>query len=179
MARTKISTSSIDAASITSVELSTTAVVDSLGFTPVQQSDIDTAIDTLVDAAPGTLNTLNEIAAALNDDPNVISTLTPRTASTGSTVVPSGTSAQRDASPSVGYIRFNSDLSEYEGYDGTTWGGFGGGGYDSTTITTNTTLDINTEYETGSGLSIDAGITLTVPVSSILTVKYYGAGKVL
>ena len=33
-------------------------------------------IDGLIDAAPGTLDTLNELAAAINDDPAVFQTLT-------------------------------------------------------------------------------------------------------
>ena len=36
---------------------------------------IDTAISNLIDSAPGTLNTLNEIAAALNDDPSFTTTV--------------------------------------------------------------------------------------------------------
>lgn len=40
------------------------------------QSDIDTAINNLVDAAPGTLDTLNELAASLGDDPNFATTVT-------------------------------------------------------------------------------------------------------
>ena len=39
-------------------------------------SAITTAVNNLVDSAPGTLDTLNEIAAALGDDPNAASTLT-------------------------------------------------------------------------------------------------------
>ena len=37
---------------------------------------ITAAVDALVDSAPGTLNTLNEIAAAINDDANAFTTLT-------------------------------------------------------------------------------------------------------
>lgn len=37
---------------------------------------VDTQINNLVDAAPGTLDTLNEIAAALNDDPDFYTTIT-------------------------------------------------------------------------------------------------------
>jgi hypothetical protein len=44
--------------------------------TLITQGDIDTAIAGLVDSAPGTLDTLNELAAALGDDPNAITTLT-------------------------------------------------------------------------------------------------------
>ena len=42
----------------------------------VEQSDIDTSIANLVDTAPATLNTLNELAAALGDDANFSTTIT-------------------------------------------------------------------------------------------------------
>ena len=44
------------------------------------------------------------------------------TATTGSVVVPSGTTAQRDGSPVAGYIRYNSDVTQPEVYNGTHWG---------------------------------------------------------
>jgi hypothetical protein len=39
-------------------------------------SQVDTAIAAVVDAAPGTLNTLNELAAAINDDASYAATIT-------------------------------------------------------------------------------------------------------
>ena len=39
------------------------------------QAKIDTAIAALIDSSPGTLNTLNELAAALGDDPNFATTV--------------------------------------------------------------------------------------------------------
>ena len=42
----------------------------------VTQSDIDSAISALIDSAPGTLDTLNELAAALGDDANFSTTIT-------------------------------------------------------------------------------------------------------
>lgn len=42
----------------------------------VRNADLTTALDALVAAAPGTLDTLNEIAAALGDDPNFATTIT-------------------------------------------------------------------------------------------------------
>lgn len=38
-------------------------------------SEIDAQVSSLVDGAPGTLDTLNELAAALGDDPNLATTL--------------------------------------------------------------------------------------------------------
>jgi len=40
------------------------------------QSELDAAINDLISAAPGTLDTLNELAAALGDDPNFATTVT-------------------------------------------------------------------------------------------------------
>lgn len=39
------------------------------------QSYVDTAVSNLVDSAPGTLDTLNELAAALGDDENFATTV--------------------------------------------------------------------------------------------------------
>jgi hypothetical protein len=51
-----------------------------------------------------------------------------KTSDTGSAVMPSGTTGQRDGSPVAGYLRYNSTLIQFEGYNGTTWGAVGGGG---------------------------------------------------
>ena len=51
-----------------------------------------------------------------------------KTASTGSAVLPVGTDAQRDASPSAGYMRWNTDQGSTEVYDGSAWGSVGAGG---------------------------------------------------
>lgn len=47
-----------------------------------------------------------------------------RTSSSGSAVIPSGTTAQRDAAPFPGYFRYNVDLGSYEGYYATVWASF-------------------------------------------------------
>lgn len=67
------------------VTLSSGDVTTALGYTPynstnpdsyVTQSAIDTSIASLVDSAPATLDTLNELAAALGDDANFSTTVT-------------------------------------------------------------------------------------------------------
>ena len=45
---------------------------------------------------------------------------------TGAIDVAAGTTAQRPGSPSAGMFRFNSQTSEFEGYDGSAWGEIGG-----------------------------------------------------
>jgi hypothetical protein len=44
-----------------------------------------------------------------------------KTSSTGSAVIPAGTSAQRDAAPGVGYTRYNSTIGSLEFWDGSSW----------------------------------------------------------
>lgn len=53
------------------------------------------------------------------------------------------------------------------------------GGYESTTVSTDTTLDANTEYVTGSGLRITSGANLRIPFSTKLEVKPFASGKTL
>ena len=47
-------------------------------------------------------------------------------AATGSEILPTGTTAERDASPSAGFLRFNTTSTEFEGYNGTAWSSVGG-----------------------------------------------------
>ena len=46
--------------------------------------------------------------------------------SSESIVLPVGTTLERPATPIAGMVRFNSDISDYEGYDGTNWKRLGG-----------------------------------------------------
>ncbi len=54
-------------------------------------------------------------------------TVVSKTSTTGSAELPTGTTAQRDGSPSAGYMRFNTTDGSFEGYNGTAWGAIGGG----------------------------------------------------
>lgn len=92
---------------------------------------------------------------------------------TGYLDIPAGTTAQRPASPNSGMIRFNTTLGQYEGHNGTAWssigGGATGGGADtvflenSNTVTTNYTLTTNKNAVSAGPVTINAGITVTVP----------------
>lgn len=102
--------------------------------------------------------------------------LTVITAADGSLVVPSGNTSARDASPNAGFIRFNSELSQFEGYDGDFWGSLGGGatggGNDdvffenSLTVTNNYTITTDKSALSAGPITIDSGVTVTVPDGS-------------
>jgi hypothetical protein len=52
---------------------------------------------------------------------------------TGAVKIHSGTTAQQPSAPAAGMLRFNSDDTQFEGYDGTAWGAIAGGSTSPTT----------------------------------------------
>src|SRR6056300_963112 len=72
-----------------------------------------------------------------------------QTDSTGSAIIPSGTTAERDASPAAGMFRYNSQLSQFEGYI-SDWGPIGI--TNLTNSASGTELTINSSSGTGTSL---------------------------
>ena len=116
-----INTASAAAASYADSEL---AVID---LSSTIQTASAAAVNFLVDSAPGTLDTLNELSAALNDDPNFYSTiqsvyLTQSSASTQyEKLIPYSTSTP--TSPVTGdmWLDSNSTPPALKVYDGSNW----------------------------------------------------------
>lgn len=91
---------------------------------------------------------------------------------TGAVALPDGTTAERPGSGITGMIRFNTSLTQFEGYNGTTWGTIGGGakggGADQVffendqTVTTNYTLTANKNAVTAGPITVSSGVTVTV-----------------
>lgn len=98
------------------------------------------------------------------------------TSATGSEILPSGTVAQRDASPQAGYIRFNSEYSQFEGYNGSAWGSIGagakGGGNNAVffendvAVTNSYTITSGKNAVTAGPITINDGVVVTVPDGS-------------
>ena len=99
---------------------------------------------------------------------------------TGRIRVPTGTTAQRPATPATGWFRFNTDVNKFEGYNGTAWGSVGGGatggGSDAIfiengqTVTTNYTLTSGTNAGSFGPITINSGVTVTVPSGQVWTI---------
>ena len=95
------------------------------------------------------------------------------TATTGSAIIPNGTTGQRDGSPAAGYFRYNSTVGKFEGYNGTAWGSVGGGATgaggdevfveNGTTVTTSYTLTTNKNAVSVGAITINSGATVTIP----------------
>ena len=56
--------------------------------------------------------------------------------------IPAGTTGQRPGTGVAGDIRFNSSLTKFEGYDGSVWGGLGGGTEEDTSVSATTATTV-------------------------------------
>ena len=87
-------------------------------------------------------------------------------------VIPSGTTAQRNGSPTNGTFRYNTDDNVFEGRIGGAWGpvggGASGGGSDAVfyendqTVTTNYSIASNQNAMSAGNITINNGITVTL-----------------
>ena len=100
-------------------------------------------------------------------------TVVSKTSSTGSGVLPAGTTAQRDGSPSAGYLRFNTTDTSAEIYDGSGWAAVGGGNstdkglYEHAhTISADYTITSGNNALTAGPITIDSGYSVTIPTGS-------------
>lgn len=102
------------------------------------------------------------------------------TGATGSTRIASGTTAQRDASPGFGYARANSTLTQMEWWNGSAWVPMGGGATgapgnavfheNDQTVTADYTITSGKNAVSAGPITINTGITVTVPTGSTWTV---------
>ena len=95
--------------------------------------------------------------------------------------IPAGTTGQRPGTGVAGDIRFNSSLTKFEGYDGSVWGGLGGGTEEDTSVSATTATTVaslvhashrsafiraqitqGSAYQTGRYIVIHDGTTATV-----------------
>lgn len=112
------------------------------------------------------------------------------TALTGSARIPKGTTAERDAVPDQGMIRYNTTLGRYEGYAAdNSWKPIGGGGLfkgengtvgssagdifrvNEQELNTNTTIDGTENAQAAGPLTIASGITLTISTGGNLVIS--------
>ena len=91
----------------------------------------------------------------------------------GSAIIPNGTTAQRDGSPSAGFFRWNTTTTSAEIYDGSAWGLVGGGNTTGKVMWEHSfTVDEDYEITTGNNaltsgpITINSGASVTVPSGS-------------
>ena len=170
------------AASATQPGDNVSTLTNDAGYLTAETNDLTAAVTWAnVPDANITQSSVTQHQAALSVTESQISdlgTYVVETSATGSAEIPSGTTAQRDVTPAAGYLRFNTTDSSFEGYDGSAWGAIGGGGgatggggdqvfYENgQTITTSYTLTTNTNAMSTGPLTVNSGVSVTVPSGS-------------
>jgi hypothetical protein len=87
---------------------------------------------------------------------------------TGATKLQASTTANRPGTPAQGMLRYNTSLAQFEGYNGTDWGGIGGAQAGGAIQVNNTTASVSYTIATGTnGFSVGpittaSGVTITV-----------------
>lgn len=166
---------------ITNVDISATAEIQvsklangtarQLLQTAANGTDVEWA--TNIDV-PGTL----DVTGVATFDSNVSCT------GTGAIAIPDGTTAERPGTPAAGMIRLNTTIGEFEGYKNGSWGTIGsggsggasGGGSDQVfyendqVVTTDYTITIGKNAVSAGPISVNPGITVTVPPGSVWTI---------
>jgi len=131
--------------------------------------------------------------ATIDQTTDAITDLVRATGVNASALIPSGTTGERDGTPSAGLMRFNSTEGSFEGYDGTEWGEIGGAGgglfkgengtvgdadtgagdifrINEQTLNTSTTIDADENANATGPLTIASGVTLTVTSGGNLSI---------
>ena len=91
--------------------------------------------------------------------------------SSGAVTVPVGTTVQQP-SPATGMLRFNTDITQFEGYNGVSWSGVGGAAAGGAISLNNQSATVSyTITSTQNGFSVGpittaAGVTITVSAGS-------------
>jgi hypothetical protein len=148
---------------------------NNVGFTPygnIAATNVQTAVQELDDEKLASTTAASTYLAKAG---GTITGNVDNTA-TGYFDLPSGTTAQRPGSPNAGWARFNTDTVQFEGYTGALWssigGGARGGGSDAVffendqTVTTSYTLTTNKNAVTAGPVTVNSGVTVTIPSGS-------------
>jgi hypothetical protein len=102
-----------------------------------------------------------------------IAAIVDKTSATGSAKLTSGSTGQRDGSPSAGFMRFNTTDTSAEIYDGSAWSPVGGGNttdkglYEMAhTISANYTIASGNNAMSAGAITINSNISVTIPSGS-------------
>jgi len=151
----------------------------------INGTSFDGSANITVTAAAGTLTGTELKSTVVTSSLTSVGTLTGLTVSgnilmtgTGVLDIPVGTTGERPGSANTGMFRYNSTLNQFEGYKNTGWGEIGGGAgatggstdevfiENDQTVTTNYTLGSSKNAVSVGNLTVNNGVTITIPTNA-------------
>ena len=160
---------------VTSVGITGTDGIDVDSGSPVTSSgSITLGLSNIPDASISSAATWNAKAAGNHHhNSDYIQKYSSEGTSGDAAILPTGGNSARPDTPEAGQFRFNTDSTEFEGYDGTAWGAVGGGNTTSNglwehahTISANYTIGTNNNAISAGPVSVNSGVSVTVPSGS-------------
>ena len=156
-------------------DLSVTATASELNI--LDGVTATTAELNILDGVTATAAELNYVDGVTSNVQTQLDAKVAKTSTTGSAILPVGTTAQRDGTPSAGYLRWNTTESSAEVYDGSDWGSVGGGGAAETpyaehanSISANYAIASGNNAVSGGPITVSSGYSVTVPSGSSWTI---------
>jgi hypothetical protein len=125
------------------------AAVNTVSFNIANVNTV-AGLDTEITALGARTVEIDALYAEIDD----IATKVSKTSDTGAAILPAGTEAQRDGTPLGGYLRFNTDLNEFEGYNGTAWASVGGSAISNDTTTATDLFPTFVDATTGTAANV-------------------------
>lgn len=141
-----------------------TSTISAFGASLIDDADASAARTTLGLGTAATTASTDYATAAQGAKAD---TSVQRTSATGAAIIPSGTEAERPT-PATGQLRFNTDATSFEGYNGTEWGSIGGGATsdaiyeNSAIIAENITIVTGRNGMSTGPITVNSGVTVTV-----------------
>ena len=141
----------------------------------IEYAQFIAATSTAVNITGGTINgtTIGATTPASGAFTTLAATGNVSLTATGFMLIPAGTTAQRPVSPNNGDMRYNTDTDQFEGYQGGAWGQLGGGATggggdevfveNARVVTTNYTLSTGKSAESVGPITINSGVSVTIP----------------
>ena len=125
-----------------------------------------------------------DVQTALSELDTEVTNRVVQTGNTGAAIIPTGTTGNRPGTPVEGHFRRNSELGQWEGYDGSQWSGIGGVSLDAAQTLSNKTL-VTTEVsgaldftDAVASLSVQSVSSITFDADGILAGSYK-AGSII
>lgn len=156
------------------ISVSSGELIEALGLIGSSNANAVAAAASAAQAAASAVEAANQAASI---DP---SKFVAQTSNTGSATIPAGTTAERPGAPVYGSQRANSTTGAMEWWNGSNWvpmgGGATGGGINAVfyeneqTVTTNYTITSNHNAMSAGPITINNGVTVTVPAGSVWSI---------
>jgi hypothetical protein len=161
LASTVLTTADINGGSIdgTAIGVATPSTGAFTTLTASSTATLNTFVSSGVTVTGGTINgtTIGASTATTGTFTTLTATADSAFTSTGALAISKGTTAERPGSPTASMLRFNTQTTEFEGYNGTVWASVGGAAISNDTSTASNLYPLFANATSGTASTVYTG----------------------